>query len=78
MLGSREAVGFNALGSCGYLPQTQCILLNQSQPMLGILLEAYPNDLRDTVTLDTADRWWEPLQDTRSSFVLLSFQADLL
>lgn len=57
MLGSREAAGYNALGSCGYLPQTLSILLNQSQPMLGILLEAYGNHLRDTVTLGTADHW---------------------
>lgn len=57
MLGSREAAGYNALGSCGYLPQTLSILLNQSQPMLGILMEAYGNHLRDTVTLGTADHW---------------------
>lgn len=48
MLGSREAAGYSALGSWGCLPPTQSTLLNQSQPVPGILLESFPHHLRET------------------------------
>lgn len=38
---SGESAGYNALGSWSCLPPTQSALLNQSQPVLELLLEPY-------------------------------------